>query len=361
MAELHVQSLSKLSLCDNLATKEPDLLSDVNEKFGSNIKSPTMSVTVIYSMAELEIFQLAAAGVDLVAVDCEGVNLSRFGSLTLVSVALDPFHIYLFDIIQPDIELQVAQLDTLRGILENPVIMKLIHDCHQDSDALLTQQKIRLANVFDTSACILTLQKVKSISLNIKKTKLNDSLKQYDCPVNPNRDAGSNIYKENHAFWAERPLTEFMIAYASGLEKLLLVLFFFLISKLFICKGDVGTLFDLHLKLLAEISRSSGSTELLASIMEESNRFLGEFRDLPLSLQVDVPKNKMWYVIGENGSGIARIESNSKTRVTRSVLQSGFMVYAASDADLQKAKNDIEASYQKAKKKKRAVTIKKDY
>ena len=95
--------------------------------------------------------------------------------------------------------------------------------------------------------------------------------------------------------------------------------------------------------------------------MEESNRFLGEFRDLPLSLQVDVPKNKIWYVRGENGSGIARIESNSKTRVTRSVLQSGFMVYAASDADLQKAKNYIEASYQKAKKKKRAVTIKKDY
>ena len=123
----------------------------------------------------------------------------------------------------------------------------------------------------------------------------------------------------------------------------------------------MGTLFDLHSKLLAEISRSSSSTELLASIMEESNRFLGEFRDLPLSLQVDVPKNKMWYVSGENGSGIARIESNSKTRVTRSVLQSGFMVYAASDADLQKAKNYIEASYQKAKKKKRAVTIKKDY
>ena len=233
MAELHVQSLSKLSLCDNFATKEPDLLSDVNENFGSNIKSPTMSVTVIYSMAELEIFQLAAAGVDLVAVDCEGVNLSRFGSLTLVSVALDPFHIYLFDIIQPDIELQVAQLDILRGILESPVIVKLIHDCHQDSDALSTQQKIRLANVFDTSACILTLQKVKNISLNIKKTKLNDSLKQYDCPVNPNRDAGSNIYKENHAFWAERPLTEFMIAYASGLEKLFFVLFIFLILHLF--------------------------------------------------------------------------------------------------------------------------------
>lgn len=217
MAE--IQSFSKLSLCDDSATlpKVPDV---VNEESDSIIKSPAaISVTVIDSMAALEIFQSAAVGVFLMAVDCEGVDLSRFGTLTLVSVALNPFHVYLFDIIQPDIELQVAQLDILRGILEDPEIVKLIHDCHQDSDALSTQQKIRLENVFDTSACILTLQKAKNISLNNRRKKLNDSLKQYNCPVNPNRDANSNMYKENNSFWAVRPLTEFMIAYASGLEK----------------------------------------------------------------------------------------------------------------------------------------------
>ena len=40
----------------------------------------------------------------------------------------------------------------LKQLMENPRIVKVLHDCRQDAAALLVQKSISLRNVYDTQA-----------------------------------------------------------------------------------------------------------------------------------------------------------------------------------------------------------------
>ena len=68
-----------------------------------------------------------------IAVDCEGVNLSRFGSVTMVNIAFRN-QVYLIDVLK--IGKKVFDRG-LRSILEDKLITKLMFDCREDADALL--------------------------------------------------------------------------------------------------------------------------------------------------------------------------------------------------------------------------------
>ena len=103
----------------------------------------------------------------------------------------------------------------LRIILQSEAILKVIHDCKMDSDALFHLLKIELTNVHDTSCWH------KAIGLDRKS--LNDTLVHHGLGPNSIRDA--SVYQVNHAFWATRPLTAQMVEWASG---------------------DVRFMFDLH-------------------------------------------------------------------------------------------------------------------
>eukprot|EP01112_Ceratiomyxa_fruticulosa_P008469 TRINITY_DN2194_c0_g1_i4.p1 TRINITY_DN2194_c0_g1~~TRINITY_DN2194_c0_g1_i4.p1 ORF type:complete len:322 (+),score=79.59 TRINITY_DN2194_c0_g1_i4:557-1522(+) len=82
----------------------------------------------------------------IIAVDCEGVNLGREGTLCLVQVATSK-KAYLFDIIEGGSRLFDHGL---REILESDKILKVFHDCRLDSDALFHEHKVKMAKVFDT-------------------------------------------------------------------------------------------------------------------------------------------------------------------------------------------------------------------
>ena len=56
---------------------------------------------------------------------------------------------YLFDVIQAS----NGAMQYLRGLLEDPGVMKVVHDCRQDSVALSFQKGIKLNNIFDTQVC----------------------------------------------------------------------------------------------------------------------------------------------------------------------------------------------------------------
>jgi ribonuclease D len=56
-------------------------------------------------------------------------------------------------------------LKELRSLMENSSVVKVIHDCRQDSAALFYQLQIRLDNVFDTQVqALLTHQLHKTIT-----------------------------------------------------------------------------------------------------------------------------------------------------------------------------------------------------
>ena len=82
-----------------------------------------------------------------VAVDFEGVALSRTGKLCLAQVAPASGPVLLLDI--SVMGAAAFARGRLRELLEHPTLLKLIFDCRNDSDALRHQFGVRLRAVYD--------------------------------------------------------------------------------------------------------------------------------------------------------------------------------------------------------------------
>lgn len=146
----------------------------------------------------------------VIALDVEGVDLCRTGRISIVQLSTNTGS-YLLDVLGANRADPVVTW--LKTILESENVVKVIHDCRMDSDALYHHWGIRLANVHDTSCW-------NEIITNAENENLNAVLS--NCGLRPNVVRDGNVYKENHAFWATRPLTPMMIKWASGDVSLLL-------------------------------------------------------------------------------------------------------------------------------------------
>jgi len=140
----------------------------------------------------------------IVALDAEGIDLSREGLISIVQLAT-PSRCFLVDVLGkiPDDPL----IDWLRTILESTEITKVIHDCRMDSDALKHHLNIELTNVHDTSCWHHILK-------GDADKGLNDTMIEYGLRPNTFRD--SSVYQTNPRFWTTRPMTAQMIDWASG-------------------------------------------------------------------------------------------------------------------------------------------------
>ena len=66
-----------------------------------------------------------------VALDCEGVNLNRLGSVELISLGFSPMEVFLVDVggePDPDILKAVKEL-----CFEDAKVTKIVHDCRIES------------------------------------------------------------------------------------------------------------------------------------------------------------------------------------------------------------------------------------
>jgi hypothetical protein len=278
-------------------------------------------VTLVASLENLDCFQKLVLNQLVIAFDAEGVNLSRLGDMTVVSIGvrvLQSVHVFLFDMITDDSELKAAQTVVLKAILEDSSVEKIVHDCRQDSDALFTQANITLTNVFDSSIYVMRANKLE------RRLNLNNSLKLHDCLINANRDETHNIYKDNPSFWNTRPLTPFMVQYASK---------------------DVASLFDLRDKLLVLLAETQ-STEDFITIQTESNNAITEYRGLTLYELVPVPPGCIGCIIGKGGAGIAKIEKRSGAMLS-CCLEDSFLVLADNQSKINKAKHEMLKSYER--------------
>ncbi|CEM09985.1 unnamed protein product [Vitrella brassicaformis CCMP3155] len=95
-------------------------------------------------------------GCDRVAMDCEGVMLGRFGRLCLVQLSTRE-RILVCD------ALKTGVVEALKPILSDPNIIKVCHDCREDSSALYHQHGVLLRSVFDTQVAYrLHLQRTRT-------------------------------------------------------------------------------------------------------------------------------------------------------------------------------------------------------
>ena len=123
-----------------------------------------------------------------VAVDCEGVNHSRLGSVELISVCFSSMEVFLVDVggkLDPDI------LKAVKELFEDAKVTKIIHDCRMDSDALFHFHDIKLNNVHDTSC-------FRAEITGREDENLNNALMHNGVEQNHNRD--TYVYKVNPAF-----------------------------------------------------------------------------------------------------------------------------------------------------------------
>ncbi|GBP87719.1 Egalitarian protein homolog [Eumeta japonica] len=151
----------------------------------------------------------------IVSFDCEGINLGLKGVLTLCQIATLNGEVYILDIMTcPALVVE----GKIKELLESETVVKVIHDCRNDSVNLYNQFEITLKNVFDTQAAhaVLQLQQQGIPVYKVKNLSLNALCELYNAPMNPMKEQLKNVYRRDQRYWARRPLTKDMIMYAAS-------------------------------------------------------------------------------------------------------------------------------------------------
>ncbi|KOB76370.1 Egalitarian [Operophtera brumata] len=151
----------------------------------------------------------------IVSFDCEGINLGLKGVLTLCQIATMNGEVYILDILAcPSMVIE----GKIKELLESENVVKVIHDCRNDSVNLHNQFEIVLKNVFDTQAAhaVLQLQQQGVPVYKVKNLSLNALCELYNAPMNPMKEQLKNVYRRDQRYWARRPLSKDMIIYAAS-------------------------------------------------------------------------------------------------------------------------------------------------
>jgi len=162
------------------------------------------------------------AGLQVVALDCEGVNLSATGELTLVQVAfslctgefsrsaageLTPkveSYVKLFDVCA----LGEAGLHAIGDVLEAKTPIKIVHDVHNDAAALKAQFGISLRGVFDTQ---LAYESTHGKMLS----SVAEVLQEWGLVEQTMKDEGRRLMRQAPDIWKKRPLHPSLVSYAA--------------------------------------------------------------------------------------------------------------------------------------------------
>ncbi|XP_052082075.1 uncharacterized protein LOC127719809 [Mytilus californianus] len=114
--------------------------------------------------------QNALSTENIIALDLEGLNLSRSGTITLLAIATRS-QVYLFDVLK----LGPATFDKgLKEIFEDDAINKLLFDCREDSDALWHLFDVNLDGVLDIQLLEIITQATAKVQSEWKKRNFRD-------------------------------------------------------------------------------------------------------------------------------------------------------------------------------------------
>ncbi|KAF6200505.1 hypothetical protein GE061_004948 [Apolygus lucorum] len=209
-----VNSLVMKTLADNTEKDRSLAAMSVN---GENWKSKVLQSTkVVANVKECSnlVEDIINVG-EAISFDCEGINLGVKGQLTLFQIGLTNGQAYIFDLVTcPNLVVGGG----LQKLLESDKVVKVIHDCRNDSVNLYNQYGITLRNVFDTQAAhaVVQLQLTGKPVYKVKNVSLNALCELYGAPINPQKEALKALYRRDQRYWARRPLTRDMLLYAAA-------------------------------------------------------------------------------------------------------------------------------------------------
>ena len=164
----------------------------------------------------------------LLAVDCEGVSLTRKGELTVITVASEE-KVYIFDVLKLG---QTVFSSGLGEILQDKSREKLMFDCREDSDALWHQFQVKLSGVLDLQLLEVMYRRENtatgSSQLSTKHKRRSQRTDEVESIYGFRRcielyvkdeafmkmkDAGSRLLKRDKQVWKRRPLSDELIQY----------------------------------------------------------------------------------------------------------------------------------------------------
>jgi predicted RNA-binding protein YlqC (UPF0109 family) len=231
---------------------------------------------------------------EVIAVDVEGVDLGRNGKVSLISIC-DNNMTFIFDVLDKSNDDPLILF--LKSVLENECIVKVIHDCRMDSDALFFHFDIDMQNVHDTQCWHNLISKQKECNLN-------DMLVYYNKHPNVFRDAGK--YMVDHEFWAIRPLSDELKSWAVG---------------------DISLLLDVHQSQVKSLPWLLGQAASNESLLKTRNMKIKE-------IQVQ----NVGIFIGKQGRNIKKLKEDTGTLIypVDKRIYKKYRVYYNSEEDFQK-------------------------
>lgn len=198
-------------------------LSQVTVAFDRQSLSPDSSSSREYRLiadrdqCREEVTRLITAG-KVVAVDLEGVNLSRDGSLAIVQLAVE-------DRRQPVLLIDVAELGEdafdygcLRLLLESKTQRKIMFDPRNDADALHHLHRTKLANVIDVQVLLIRYQRRSGNRFLAGLAKAFEAYPELSeaerSAIADVKQRGSQLFDPrkggDYAVWLQRPLAQEM-------------------------------------------------------------------------------------------------------------------------------------------------------
>lgn len=249
----------------------------------------------------------------VIGLDCEGIDICQEGALCLIQLAFTDA-IYLVDTIEGGEALVLA----CKTALESSYIIKVIHDCKRDSEALYSQYNIKLHNVVDTQIAYSLIEEQEGNQRN-----LNDYISFVSLLADPRYCGVTYIEKEevrvllrkDPNFWTYRPMSEKMIRTAADDVRFLLYIYQKMMDKL-----NQKSLWHLAVR---------GCLYCRCFCMDDNN--YADWKPLPslpdsliaevyapqqeiLSV-LDVPPGKMGLVIGKKGASILSIKESCSAEI----------------------------------------------
>ncbi|KAH0687662.1 hypothetical protein KY290_020202 [Solanum tuberosum] len=249
----------------------------------------------------------------VVGLDCEGVDLCRYGTLCIVQLAF-PDAIYLVDAVRGGRKL----INACKPALESVYVTKVIHDCKRDSEALYYQFGIKLHNVMDTQIAYYLIEeqlgKKSTQDGHISFVRLLADPRYCGISYVEKKEVRS-LLKEDPQFWTYRPLSELMVRAAADDVRFLPYVFHKMMEKL--SEESLWRLAvrgSLCCRCFCISDNEYADWPAMPSIPEFLNVERDTLEDEILSI-LDVPPGKMGCVIGRKGSSILSIKESCKAEI----------------------------------------------
>jgi exonuclease 3'-5' domain-containing protein 1 len=140
---------------------------------GSESKESKVMVgyTLVDSLSEVSGAVAELEKHDELALDAEGVDLSRDGPLTVLQIGAHGKKCFLFDVKKLGADLFEEGLG-LKGLIESESVLKICYDCRADSDALYHQFGVSLNNVWDLQVWYQAYQREKGTYVRPRHPKV---------------------------------------------------------------------------------------------------------------------------------------------------------------------------------------------